>query len=138
MSADQQQVFRSLTTRPTATATAMIQHCHGSRGGADLPDAGTGNPEVDNAARASGTLGDRPLVVLTAGRYGASPDSIEARAGAAFHEVWVHRLQADLARLSTRGRQVIVENSGHTIGFQAPDAVVTAVRDVVEEVRRRI
>src|SRR5262245_38711130 len=95
MSPEQQQVFRSLGSRPAAAATAALQHCHGSHGGADMRDTGTGNPEVDDAARESGSLGDRPLVVLTAGRYGTSADPVEMRAGAAFHEVWVHQLQAD-------------------------------------------
>ncbi len=138
MSPGQQQVFRLLKSRPTAAITAFAQGCHGSRGGADLPDTGTGNPEVDNAARASGKLGDRPLIVLTAGRYVASSDPVEPSASSAFHEVWVHQLQADLARLSTHGRQIIVENSGHMIQFEAPDAVVNAVRDVVTDVRGRI
>ena len=44
------------------------------------------------------------------------------------------QLQADLARLSKRGRQTVVEGSGHMIHFEAPDAVVSAVSDVVAEV----
>jgi hypothetical protein len=51
----------------------------------------------------------------------------------AFHEVWVHQLQAELARLSTRGKQVIVENSDHGIGFQNPDAVVNAAQEIVRQ-----
>jgi len=135
MSPGQQQVYRVLRSRPTAAVTSFAEGCEGSRGGADVPDAGTGNPEVDNAARASGKLGDRPLIVLTAGRYETSGDRVESSASSAFHEVWVHRLQADLARLSTHGRQIVVENSSHGIQFEAPDAVVDAVRDVVTDVR---
>ena len=138
MSLEQQQVFRLLKSRPTAAMTSFAQGCRGSRGGADLPETGTGNPEVDNAARASGKLGDRPLIVLTAARYERSSDPVESSASVAFREVWVHQLQADLARLSTRGRQNVVENSGHMIQFEAPDVVVDAVRDVVTAVRGRI
>ena len=135
LSPEEQQVYSLLKSRPTASMTAATQACHGTRGGADLPDTGTGNPEVDNAARASGKLGDRPLVVLTAGSYGTPDNPVAARESSAFQEVWVHQLQADLARLSTRGHQVVVENSGHMIQFEAPDAVVKAVSDVVTQMR---
>jgi hypothetical protein len=49
-----------------------------------------------------------------------------------FHDVWTHQLQAQLAQLSTRGRQVIVENSSHAID---PDAVLKAINEVVSEIR---
>ena len=76
-------------------------------------------------------MGDRPLIVLTAGRYWA-PDGFEKEA-ADYHQIWVHQLQASLVRLSTRGRQVIVD-SDHSMS-QSPDSIVTAVRQVVDEVR---
>jgi len=50
-----------------------------------------------------------------------------------YHEVWVHQLQASLARLSTRGQQVVVD--AHHDMAEAPDAVVTATRQLVKEVR---
>lgn len=88
-------------------------------------------PEV----RAAGGLGDRPLVVLTAGRGFSFDDPGLDKQAADYHEVWMHQMQAQLARLSTRGRQVIVEASGHTIQYEAPDAVAAAVRAVFDEVR---
>ena len=135
MSAAQQRVYALLRRRPTADATGFAQACQGTRGGADLPDRGTGNPEVDDAARASGNLGDRPLVVLTARQYSKPPDPVAAREIAAFHAIWVNQLQADLARLSTHGRQIVVENSDHGIQVEAPDAVAKAVNEVVSDVR---
>jgi pimeloyl-ACP methyl ester carboxylesterase len=135
MNPQEHQVFRALKSRPTADITAFAQGCYGTHGGADLPDTGTGNPEVDNAARASGKLGDRSVIVLTAGGHEESAE--ENSADSAFQEIWVHHPQADLARLSTAGRQIVVENSGHMIQFEAPDAVINAVRDVVTEVRGR-
>jgi hypothetical protein len=48
--------------------------------------------------------------------------------------MWVHQFQTQLVRLSTRGRQVIVESSGHAID---PDAVLKAIREVVTEIRRK-
>ena len=47
----------------------------------------------------------------------------------------MHELQAQLARLSTQGRQIIVKDSHHAISEEAPDAVINAVRDVVKLVR---
>ena len=85
-----------------------------------------------NEARAAGNLGDRPLVVLTAGKEFVPHDPAEAKEALAFHQVWVHELQTQLARLSTRGRLVIVQNSGHAI---QSDAVSGASREVVTEIR---
>jgi hypothetical protein len=79
------------------------------------------------------SLGDRPLVVLTAGRYWA-PGGFEKEA-AEYHEIWVHQLQASLVHLSTRGRQVIVD--AHHDMVESPDSIVTAVRQVVDEVRSK-
>lgn len=70
-------------------------------------------------------------MVLTAGRYWAPP-GFEKEA-AEYHEIQVHQLQASLVRLSTRGRQVIVD-ADHGMS-QSPESIVVAVREVVEEVR---
>ncbi|HTD82206.1 MAG TPA: hypothetical protein VK648_00280, partial [Gemmatimonadaceae bacterium] len=46
-------------------------------------------------------------------------------------------LQADLARLSTRGRLEFVPNSGHNIHVEAPDVVSKAIHDVLEQAAAR-
>ena len=120
-----------LNAQPKAIRTDAEQGCAATDSGRLVPTLGTGNPELDNAARNAGRLGNRPLVVLTAGRYWAPP-SLEKQA-ADYHEVWIHQLQASLARLSTRGRQVVVD--AHHDMEEAPDAVVTATQQVVDEVR---
>jgi hypothetical protein len=84
--------------------------------------------------RAAGNLGDRPLTVLTAGQPIRVGDPEVDKELVAFHEMWVHQFQTQLVRLSTWGRQVIVENSGHVID---PDAVLKAIREVVTEIRRK-
>jgi hypothetical protein len=87
-------------------------------------------------AHAAAGLGDRPLIVLTRGRPPAHPPTNDAeREAAAYEWVWMHELQPQLTRLSTRGRQIIVERSGHGIPDEAPDAVVSAVHEVVNAVR---
>jgi pimeloyl-ACP methyl ester carboxylesterase len=64
-------------------------------------------------------LGDRPLLVLTAAH--PSPDRL--------------REQEEVARLSSRGRQVVARTSGHWIPLDEPELVVEAVREVVFAVR---
>jgi pimeloyl-ACP methyl ester carboxylesterase len=88
--------------------------------------------KVSAQMRAAGTLGDRPLIVLTAGQPLRVGDPEVDKELVAFHEMWVHQFQAQLARLSSRGRQVIVENSGHAIDTEA---VLKAIHEVVMEIR---
>ncbi len=125
-SPEQQRIYSLLRSERLAFETAAAGECAATDGGAIVPESGLGNPELDRAVRASGNLGHRPLIVLTAGQYFIPSDPLEAREAAKFHDVWVHQLQADLVRLSTQGKQVVLENSDHGIAFQAPDAVVSA------------
>jgi pimeloyl-ACP methyl ester carboxylesterase len=76
-------------------------------------------------ARDAGNLGDRPLVVLGAGNIAAPPE---------FLEDWTSA-QSDLARLSTRGRQVTVGGGSSDLLYDAPDAIAEALRQVLAEVR---
>jgi hypothetical protein len=56
-----------------------------------------------------------PLIVLTQGKgLGGWAD-----------------LQRHLAERSRRGRQVLVPNSGHGMPMEAPEAIVSAVREIV-------
>jgi pimeloyl-ACP methyl ester carboxylesterase len=125
------EILAKLAAQPMALRTDAEQTCAATQDGRLVPILGTGNPELDNAARNAGSLDDRPLVVLTAGRYWAPP-GLEKEA-ADYHDIWIHKLQASLARLSTRGRQVVVD-ADHGMN-EAPDAVITATKQVVDEVR---
>ena len=131
MSGGQRGTLAQLEAQPKALEADSEQACAATADSNARPGSGTGNPELDNAARNAGGLGDRPLVVLTAGQYWA-PAGREKEA-ADYHEIWVHQYQASLARLSTRGRQVVVD--AHHDMDEAPKAVVTAVRQVVDQVR---
>lgn len=87
-----------------------------------------GVPESYQQLRAGRGLGDLPLIVLTAGKFkpkGAPPEKEQE-----WSRIWLKELQPQLARLSTRGRQVIAD-SGHLIPFEAPGAVVQAVGEVL-------
>jgi pimeloyl-ACP methyl ester carboxylesterase len=128
---EQAKILAKLEAQPKAFRTDAEQACAATDEGRMVPREGGGNPDINDAARNAGSLGDRPLVVLTAGRYWA-PDGFEKEA-AEYHEIWVHQLQASLVRLSTRGQQIVVD-AGHGME-ESPDSIVTAVRHVVDEVR---
>jgi pimeloyl-ACP methyl ester carboxylesterase len=132
-SPEQANTVAKLEAQPKAFETDAEQACAATDNGRLVPRNGGGNPDIDNAARNAGSLGDRPLVVLTAGRYWAPP-GFEKEA-AEYHGIWVHQLQASLVRLSTRGRQVVVD--AHHDMAEAPEATVTAARQAVEEVRNK-
>jgi pimeloyl-ACP methyl ester carboxylesterase len=69
--------------------------------------------------RESGEYGDLPLVVISS----ASATAARRQADAA------------LAGLSTRGRHLLVADSGHWVPLDAPDAVVAAITELVRELR---
>lgn len=80
--------------------------------------------------------GSMPLVVLTAGKANIPPDppaavAAEIPIGAA---EW-RRAHQELAALSTRGTNRVVTDSMHDIPNQAPQAVIDAILEVVEQVR---
>ena len=84
-------------------------------------------------ARVSGSILDKPLVVLTAGKNndvaligGLSEEDLSR-----YTSVWVYDLQMRLTRLSDRGKNVILPDSGHDIPAERPDAVVNAVRQLL-------
>jgi pimeloyl-ACP methyl ester carboxylesterase len=88
-------------------------------------------PESEAETRAAGSLGDRPLIVLTASKV-TYPANVPAADAEAFHKMWVEELQLSLVKLSTRGRQVMVDAT-HLIPLQAPQAVVAAIEEVLGE-----
>jgi pimeloyl-ACP methyl ester carboxylesterase len=124
-------VNHALSNRPLTSAIGAEQVCAATENGKVVPKGGTGNPELDDAARSAGGLGERPLIVLTAGQPFVPADPIGRRQAMEFHDVWVHQLQAQLATLSTRGRQIVLANSGHST--MAPEEIVKAVEKVVQE-----
>jgi pimeloyl-ACP methyl ester carboxylesterase len=66
------------------------------------------------------SLGDLPLVVLTAGNRG-TPEDVN-RLFLALHE--------ELTALSSRGEHRVIEGAGHYIHIDRPEAVVEAIRHV--------
>jgi len=95
-------------------------------------------PDRDAQVRATGDLGDKPLVVVSAGDH--SRDFAAGVSGAAltrFERTW-HTLQSELAALSTDSTHLVVERAGHsTLQTDREDAQVTstAIEQVVDAVR---
>ena len=121
--------------RITGMETESIQGCAATKDGALHPDRGSGNPEVDQAAKDAGSLGDLPLIVLTAGRDWNSEDPATAKEMADFHSKWVNQFQAELAHLSTNGKQIVLQKSGHAIPADAPESVSSAIESIISEIR---
>ncbi|HEU0133896.1 MAG TPA: alpha/beta hydrolase, partial [Allosphingosinicella sp.] len=76
-----------------------------------------------------GLLGSKPIIVLTHGRFDPEDpiDSLGQAQGIALHR--------QTARLSSAGRQRMVEGSGHNIPVEAPQAVVAAVTEILAELQ---
>jgi hypothetical protein len=71
--------------------------------------------------RAAGNLGNIPLVVLASNGSPQNPDE------ATWHRRQIEQVQPGLARLSSRGRLVVLD------GPVTAGAIVLAIRDVVNE-----
>ena len=91
----------------------------------------------------SGSLGDLPLIVLTAD---TSEAEMQAQIPAYLNSVvgpeviakvfQVNQaMQQGLVGLSSRGRQIMVPHSGHMIQLDQPGVVIDAIREVMEQVR---
>lgn len=78
---------------------------------------------------AGGSFGDLPIIVLTAGKAGASDPALYA--------LWRNQLQPELVHLSTKGKQAIVEGATHMIPAEKPQAVAAAVHEMLDRLKNR-
>ena len=85
--------------------------------------------------RAIHFLGDLPVVVLASGVF-LRETPTRPEAGSRLHEMW-QDLQRDLANLSSNGIYRVIESSGHFIQRDRPEAVVDAIRWVLDSAPRR-
>ena len=85
---------------------------------------------VDQVQRA-GSLGNLPLIVLTATGPIWWPDMSADIDQAKFRETWL-QLQTELTNLSSDSRQIFAEHSSHLINFDQPELIVDAVRQLLE------
>jgi pimeloyl-ACP methyl ester carboxylesterase len=84
------------------------------------------------------SLGERPLVVLTAAAPMQAADlvalKLTSEQGQRLQAVWFE-LHDEETSWSSHGRQVRLGDSHHYIQFERPDAVIDAVREVVNDIR---
>ena len=90
-------------------------------------------PESAAEVRSAGNLGNKPLIVLTAGEIDQPPvlpPGVTQRDIDNMRDAHIRQAQMRAGALSTRGRQILISDSHHMIPFERPDAIVTAVREV--------
>jgi len=83
--------------------------------------------------RATPNLGDRPLIVLSAGQPQDPkdlPKGVSLQEMQDFQKLWISDLQVREKNLSTRGKQIVVSDSSHMIPVLRPDAVISAIHEV--------
>ncbi len=100
-----------------------------------LSDEHDGLIETLEQVRHSGSLGDLPLVVVTATGPTWRPDMPGQVNPAKFRKMWGD-LQQDLTKLSTNSRQVFADQSGHFIQFDQPALVSETIRQMVSTIRQ--
>jgi pimeloyl-ACP methyl ester carboxylesterase len=98
---------------------------------------------IDQTFRDAGalrSLGVRPLVVLTAAAPFKAADlatlKLTSEQGERLQAVWLE-LHDDEASWSSHSWQVRLDDSHHYIQFERPEAVIAAVREVVNDIRMR-
>lgn len=92
-------------------------------------------PESFAQLRAAGaSLGDVPLVVITGTESARKMGYPEGFPLDEIDRVW-NELQRDLTASSTAGRQIVVKGASHDVQLDAPDAVVEAILDMVQNAR---
>lgn len=107
----------------------------------------SGTPHLDTAVRETlglqeslaavrdrqlGLLGDIPLTVISAGRPAISAGRGISAADAEQMKKVQDEMHAELAALSTQGKRVIAQESGHYVHVDQLQVVVDAIREVVE------
>jgi len=97
-------------------------------------------PATLAAVREMRRLGDRPLVVLTAGREQPPAElrmmGLTREQGVRLRDV-ARTLHDDQASWSSNGRHQLVPDATHYIQFDRPDVVIRAIREVTLDVRAR-
>ena len=94
---------------------------------AEYPTLSQKNERID-WIRAKAPL--NPVVLVLTGGKNSDPMGLSQQDFDDFHRIWVDELQGRLAHLSTKGKQIVVPDSGHDIPSDRPDTIVKAVRDI--------
>lgn len=81
------------------------------------------------------TLGNIPLIVLSHGKEQPMP-GLPAEAIREFEQTF-QQMHVELAALSSNGKRIVAEQSGHYIQLDQPELVIDAIREVVEAAQHR-
>ncbi|MDE2169741.1 MAG: alpha/beta hydrolase [Sphingomonadales bacterium] len=100
---------------------------------ANITDEGHRTINDRQSAVGSHDLGSLPLVILTRGN-GSDLPGLSAQENAKADAAW-REGHDRLAALSTAGSNTIVPRSGHFIQLDQPDAVIAAIRQLLERLR---
>jgi pimeloyl-ACP methyl ester carboxylesterase len=84
------------------------------------------------------TLGSIPLVVLSHGQAVLPPDAGLSSEVIEQVEAGWQKMQLELASLSSKGKRVVAEQSGHYIHLQQPQLVIDAINQVVNDANENV
>jgi pimeloyl-ACP methyl ester carboxylesterase len=93
----------------------------------------TRDPTLKSELLEPGSLGDLPLIVLTAMNKQRAED-LPVGLNEQFNQIWLE-LQQELALLSTNSMHVVSDVSEHFIQHDEPELVIEAILDLLLEVR---
>lgn len=79
------------------------------------------------------SLGDLPLTVISHGQLDAEavPPRLGPEVREQYERAW-QELQREITALSTRGEQIVAEQSGHNVIFDQPDVIVQAILRMID------
>jgi pimeloyl-ACP methyl ester carboxylesterase len=85
------------------------------------------------------TLGALPLAVISHGKLDANavPPGLGQEVRDEYERAW-QELQEEIASLSTNGRRIIAERSGHNIILDQPEIIVESILEMIESIRQSI
>ncbi len=82
------------------------------------------------------TLGDIPLTVISHGQLDehAVPPSLGQQVRDEYETAW-QKLQAEIMSLSTRGRRIVADRSGHNVIFDQPEIIIESILEMIDTIR---
>jgi hypothetical protein len=87
----------------------------------------------DEMSEAPQSLGDLPLLILTRAPFPLGQNETQ-EIRTAKNQLWVD-MHDEIAALSSRGENRVVDGAGHYIQIDRPQVVIDAVLEVLETVR---
>ncbi len=101
-----------------------------------MRDEFTAFPLTIQQARAAWPLPDVPIILLTGMKVGAKGSPAKRALEAAVKQDWL-KAHRDWLKKLPNARHIVLEESGHNIAVEAPEVVMDAIRQVVEQAHRR-